>query len=100
MKIETKIFLKIGQKTLEMTTDEARQLRDELNKVVGDVKWYPHYYPTVWAQPATPPIKMPITWTTTYLGQSGGATSAQFTANSSSAGPFYEITSGGTLLEN
>ena len=100
MKIETKIHLKVGQKTLEMTTDEARQLRDELNKVVGDVKWYPHYYPTIWAQLATvPPIKMPITWTTTYLGQSGGATSAEFTATSS-AGPFYEITSGGTLLDS
>lgn len=56
MKVETKIVMKVGGKTLEMSPDEARQLRDELNKVVGGPVY--HYYPYTtpqwtWTTPVT-----------------------------------------------
>ena len=56
-----KITIKVGTKTVELTLEEARVLKGELNSLLGDTQFIP-YYP-YYPQPYTPPQQPWVTWT-------------------------------------
>ena len=47
----TKVTVKIGKKELTLSLDEAKQLRDELSKALGDVRYYPSWPTVIYQQP-------------------------------------------------
>ena len=64
-----KIILKIGDKKIKLTIEEALQLKQDLNDMYRDEHTYypgwPEYYPVVWPQyPLSPPYDR---WYTTAI---------------------------------
>ena len=72
MNIETKLTITVGKKVLEMTPQEARELRDHLNGLLGCVQH--HYWPTYapYTTPTMPLRSASPTYTTTATAYSSG----------------------------
>jgi hypothetical protein len=85
MKIETKIQMKVGQKTLELTPQEARELRDALNAIVGHIEYRPYYwtYPVWGSNIGTAQCVGIGTTTTTTVSASNIGAASTYTINCS-----------------
>jgi hypothetical protein len=106
MKIETKIQMKVGQKTLELTPQEARELRDALNAIVGHIEYRPYYwtypttiYPTVWTTGTlSGTAGQPYSVTTS--GSCGTTATVASSALNASDIRTYTLQCGGNVIDN
>lgn len=59
----TKVTIKLKDKEIELTPEEARQIRDELNDLLGkpapEIKWIPAPYDKKEELPWSDPFKFP-----------------------------------------